>query len=92
MSKNRPGTKGYLIEHVERGKPMYLVGAKDETDPKNKYEGPRAEVTWNDTWLYICTDQYEGNAMLNIEALEPLRKALAKISRSRRDGQAPRHP
>lgn len=80
MSKHRPNTKGYLIEHVERGKPMYIVGAKDDGDPK--YEGPRAEVTWDDTWLYICTDKYEGHAMLNIEALEPLRKALNKIARA----------
>lgn len=81
MSKHRPETKGYLIEHVERGKTVYLVGAKDDSDPKNKYEGPRAEVTWDETWLNITTDHYEGRAMLNIEAIEPLRKALAKISR-----------
>lgn len=81
MSKNRPGTKGYLIERSERGKVVFYVGAKDETDPANKYDGPCAEVAWDETWLTICTDQYEGHAMLNIEALEPLRKALAKISR-----------
>lgn len=81
MSKHRPGMKGYLIEHIERGKPMYLVGAKDTMDTVHKYEGPVAEVTWDDSWLYICTDKYEGHAMLNIEALEPLRKALGKVSR-----------
>jgi putative heme degradation protein len=81
MSKHRPGTKGYLIEHVESGELMYLVGARDETDPKAKYDGPQASVTWDDTWLNIMTDKYEGHVMLNIEALESLRKALAKVSR-----------
>lgn len=81
MSKNRTGTKGYLIERVDRGKSIYLVGAKDETDPANKYDGPCAQVTWDGAWLHIITDDYEGHAMLNIEAIEPLRKALAMISR-----------
>lgn len=39
------------------------------------------ETPRDDTWLNIATDRYEGHAMLNIEALEPLRKALTKISR-----------
>jgi hypothetical protein len=82
MSKSWPGTKGYLIDHIESGKPMLLVGAKDETtNPKDRYFGPQAQVTWDDTWLNIETDKYEGHVMLNIEALEPLRKALAKIAR-----------
>jgi hypothetical protein len=77
MTKKRTGTtKGYLIERVERGQTIFLVGAKDE----NEYEGPRAKIDWDNTWLNITTDEYEGHAMLNIEALEPLREALAKIS------------
>lgn len=84
MAKAWPNTKGFLKEHAENGEPMFLVGAEDNTDPKNIYRGPTAEITWNDDWLYISTDPYEGQAMLNIEALEPLRKALAKIAKARR--------
>lgn len=82
MSNNRPGTKGYLKEHPDPNKRAFFVGAKDATDPEAIYEGPVAEITWDDTWLHIVTDNYEGYAMLNIEALGPLRKALAKIARS----------
>lgn len=89
MSKIRPETKGYLIDHIEQGKPMYIVGAKDGADPK--YEGPRAEITWDGDWLNIVTDKYEGAVMLNIEALEPLRKALAKIYRSIKAKESNRH-
>lgn len=80
MSRNRPGIKGYFIDHVEFGKRMLLVGAKDETDPTKRYEGPQAKVTWDEDWIYIVTDPYESHVMLNIEAVEPLRKALAKIA------------
>lgn len=81
MSKNRPATKGYIKKHVEHGKTMFLVGAEDLSDKKAPYRGPVAQVTWDDTWLYVSTDRYEGTAMLNIEALPYLRQALAKIDR-----------
>jgi len=61
---------------------MLLVGAKDTLDTVHKYEGPVAEITWDDTWLYIVTDKYEGHVMLNIEALPFLRKALAQVAAS----------
>jgi hypothetical protein len=83
MSKNRPATKGYLKKHTERGEPMFLVGAEDLTS-KPIYRGPEAQVTWDDTWLNISTDPYEGHVMLNIEALPYLRQALAEIDRKRR--------
>jgi hypothetical protein len=84
MSKHRPNTTGFLKKIEERGKPMLLVGAEDLSDPKAPYRGPVAEVTWDDTWLNITTDKYEGHAMLNIEALPYLRRALAQIERARK--------
>lgn len=56
-----------------------LVGAR-YTDGI-AHDGPVAVITHNADWLNICTDRYEGNAMLNIEALPHLRKALARIAR-----------
>lgn len=89
MSKLRPETRGYLKKHMERGKPMFLVGAEDLSDKANPYRGPVAEITWDDTWLNICTDSYEGNVMLNIEALPYLRRALAQIAKARRLAHVP---
>ena len=88
MSKHRPHTKGYLIEHVERGEPMLLVGAEDLSDKLNPYRGPMAEITWDETWLNIVTDKYEGRVMLNIETLPHLRRALAKIERKLKTSSA----
>ncbi len=51
------------------------------------YSGPAAQVTYDDKWLHICTDDYEGNAMLNIEALPYLQKALRQIARERKARQ-----
>jgi hypothetical protein len=82
MSKNQPAIKGYLKPYIEQGKPGFQVGAED---PTSSYKGPVADVAWDNVWLHIETDPYEGHVMLNIEALEPLRKALAKISRARKD-------
>jgi hypothetical protein len=77
MPNHRPNTKGFIREKDG----TFYVGAEDLTDKANPYRGPVAEVAHDDTWLTIETDAYEGHAMLNIEALPYLRKALAKISR-----------
>lgn len=53
------------------------VGAKDDG---YEYYGPVARVTFDATWLHISTDDYEGHALLNIEALPYLQEALAKIA------------
>lgn len=81
MSPTRPATKGYLKRHSERGKTIFLVGAEDLSDPKAPYRGPVAEVEWDDTWLNITTDKYEGHVMVNIEALPHLRRALSQIAK-----------
>lgn len=62
----------------------YRVGASDLSDPEFEYHGPTAEVYADDTWLCIVTDDHEGHAMLNIEALPMLRRALANIAKERR--------
>lgn len=70
-------TKGFIKAHGND----FLVGARDK--PSN-YEGPVARVSHDDTWLRIVTDENEGSAMINIEALPFLRRALAKIAKERK--------
>lgn len=53
--------------------------------------GPCAQVTFEKDWLHIVTDSYEGHAMLKIESLPALRKALLQISRAIATS-APAHP
>jgi hypothetical protein len=97
MRNGRPGTKGFFKRHEDAKRVTLLVGADDLTNKDRPYHGPTARVTWDDTWLNICTDDYEGNAMINIEALPHLRRALAYISRSIKakssaDGEQARGP
>jgi hypothetical protein len=55
----------------------FLVGARDtQTD----YIGPGAHIHADGTWLHIDQGDYEG-AMLNIETLPFLRRALAVIAK-----------
>lgn len=74
-------TKAFL-RRLEHG--AWLVGAEDLANREHPYYGPVAQVSHDDSWLHITTDAYEGHAMLNIEALPKLRKALAEIARERR--------
>ncbi len=71
-------TKGFIRGSVEDG---FQVGAA-ATD--SDYIGPVADVSFDDKWLHITTDDYEGAAMLNIEALPFLLKALRQIDKRRR--------
>lgn len=66
----------------EKRKDDWLVGAKDESDPKHPYFGPTASVSGDGTWLNVVTDDYEGAAMLNIEALPFLIEALQALAAS----------
>lgn len=54
---------------------------KPEREPP--YYGPQARISHDDTWLHITTDDYEGHAMLNIETLPVLIRALQAIQRIR---------
>lgn len=63
---------------------MLLVGAEDATDG---YRGPVAEITWDDTWVHIVTDSYEGHVMLNIEVLPFLQQALKRVQAALSKGE-----
>jgi aminoglycoside phosphotransferase len=56
-----------------------FVGASDK---KSGYSGPVAQVYADKDWLWIVTDDYEGVAMLNIEALPHLRRALTRLAKT----------
>jgi hypothetical protein len=58
---------------------------------RGDYHGPMARIDWDDDWLHIVTDDHEGHAMLNIEALPKLRLALAKIAKLRRQRLLAQH-
>ena len=49
--------------------------------PLDKYVGPVAHIYGTKDWVHVCTDRYEGNAMLNREALPSLIKALQRLER-----------
>jgi hypothetical protein len=66
---------------IEYGDDVIYVGTRDN---ESTYEGPTARVDYDKDWLNITTDDYEGHAMLNIEALPHLRRALARVARELR--------
>jgi hypothetical protein len=69
----------YLIED---GPGKFRVGASDEPQVGDyPYNGPCAEVYGDDSWVCIVTDNYEGHAMLNREALPRLIEALTKLEK-----------
>lgn len=63
------------------------IGAQSTDDETGTYWGPIARVSFDKDWLYIVTDDYEGSAMINIQALGKLRLALARIHKERRRQQ-----
>lgn len=67
-----------LLPFIEADADGFRVGARN---PDSDYVGPVARVSFDDQWLHIITDDYEGAAMLNIEALPMLRRALARIAK-----------
>jgi putative sterol carrier protein len=73
--------KGKLEEYQAKDGTRYLVSASDTLDTVHQYKGPVAEVWFDDTWLRIQTDPYEGSVMINIEALPHMQLALKKIQK-----------
>jgi hypothetical protein len=61
-------------KHIERSPLEHFVWAED-----GDYKGPEAAVYADKDWLYVVTDDYEGHAMMNIETLPALIKALQRI-------------
>lgn len=72
--------KGFIDDYGSQ----LLVGARSKD---SDYLGPVADITWDETWLWIVTDEYEGSVMLNIEALPHLRRALARIAKRIKDAE-----
>jgi hypothetical protein len=67
----------YLIED---GPGVYRVGAKDEPEVGDyPYHGPCAHVWADESFFYVSTDDYEGTAMINREALPQLIEALQRL-------------
>ncbi len=73
------------IGWITREKWGWLVGCRGpKQDDGSQYRGPTAQVSYDEDWLHIITDDSEGHAMLNIEALPQIREALAAIAKERR--------
>lgn len=87
MGNNRLKPKGFLRECRDKRGLMYLVGANDLSDKQNPYYGSVLQLTWDDTWLKLA-DDCDGCAMVNIEAIPHLRRALAKVSRHIKETRA----
>lgn len=69
---------------VEKDGKVYVWAECAGQDPHSRYRGPVCEVDHDKDWLHITTDPYEGHAMISIEALPALRKALARIAKDRK--------
>jgi hypothetical protein len=76
---------------LEVRKDCILVGfVRKSGDPElSDYRGPTAEISFDGNWLNIITDEHEGAAMLNIETLPRLRRALAIVAKQIRDAKKP---
>ena len=58
----------------------YSVGCRDEPQTgDHPYIGPCANVCGNADWVHICTDNLEGNAMIDRQALPLLIEALQAL-------------
>lgn len=65
---------------IERAPGDYLVGARDEPQVgEYPYNGPCAQVYAGDGFVYVITDDHEGVAMINREALPKLIEALQRL-------------
>lgn len=82
MSESR--VKPFFEEYKTTGRDAkvcpvgYRVGARYKSD---NTIGSIADVYLSDGWLIISTDDYEGVAMLHVEALPHLRRALNRLTR-----------
>jgi hypothetical protein len=76
------GEKREIKGYIEDDKHGLRVGGR-----KGDYTGPIARITWDEDWLHIVTDDYEGHAMLNIETLPFLRRALTRVAKRIRAGK-----
>lgn len=82
MADERRTRQGPWILKDEHG---WYVGCRYNVTGEYPSSGPTASVTYDDSWLNIVTDDCEGHAMLNIETLPQLRRALAEIAKEIRE-------
>jgi hypothetical protein len=68
---------------------ILFVGARSTNKERGEYsyDGPTAEVYRDKDFFYISTDPCEGTAMLNIESLPFLIKALREIKKELKNEQ-----
>ena len=76
-----PGVyKAFLRDDPQNDQILVGYMEKDQSGPW-PYNGPTARISFDENWLNICTDDYEGNAAINIEALPQLQKALRMVAK-----------
>ena len=46
-----------------------------------EYVGGAIRISYDESWLYLTTDDYEGAAMVNIGTLPEIRRVLSQITR-----------
>lgn len=73
------GQKVHLVE--DKPGEFRVWFEEPRAEPYGKYIGPVASVYGDQTWVHVCTDDYEGNAMINRQALPSLIKALQRVER-----------
>lgn len=67
----------------------WFVSAKEE---ETGYMGPEAVISYDENWLHITTDPYEGHVMLNIETLPALLRALKDVTKRLQSVRTPGAP
>ena len=74
-------TKAVLTPYlIVDGPGKFRVGANDEPPVGDyPYFGPRAEIFADEMFVHVVTDDYEGHAMLNLEALPFFIEALVQL-------------
>jgi hypothetical protein len=71
---------GYTPHILEDHPGEYRVWTEGERrGPEPPYIGPVARIWGDAEWVYVSTDDYEGTAMINREALPKLIVALQRL-------------
>jgi hypothetical protein len=76
QKKDGPWLKTYKDGTIMVG---YAEYARDKDG--RDYYGPSAEITAHDCWFTVSTDHYEGSAMMRIETLPTLIRALRLLQK-----------
>lgn len=73
-----------LTKQYDDGKffTVEVIGPRRENG--GRYEGDVMRIEHDETWLHLETDAAEGHAMINIEALPAIIRALNAIKKQRK--------